>query len=47
VVYDIVVQRSGLGDRVQLTVDDMPVQGTIVPRPQAGTRMVKVRVALG
>jgi cellobiose phosphorylase len=45
--YDIVVERSGPGNTVQLAVDGQPVAGAIVPLPKPGTQAVSVHVFLG
>ena len=47
VLYDITVVRTGPGNTAQLTVGDQPVEGTIVPLPEPGTKSVKVHVRLG
>jgi cellobiose phosphorylase len=47
VTYQIDVQRVGPGNVVSLTVDDKPVQGSIVPLPQDERKTVQVSVALG
>ena len=45
--YEIVVERAGPGNAVQLTVDDQPVPGTILPLPRPGVQAVKVHARLG
>jgi cellobiose phosphorylase len=46
VTYDISVTRAGAGNRVQLTVDGKPVDGSIVAPPAAGISAVKVEAVL-
>ena len=47
VLYDITVERTGPGNTAHLTVGDQPVEGTIVPLPEPGTKAVKVHVRIG
>jgi cellobiose phosphorylase len=44
--YDIVVTRKGKGNSVRLTVDGRPVEGNVIPRPEAGVTDVAVQVVL-
>ncbi len=46
VTYHIQVQRAGDGNRVSLSVDGKPFDGSIVPLPRAGETNVQVRVIL-
>ncbi len=46
VVYHIVVERTGPGNRVRLEVDGRPVEGDVVPLPPEGVGEVAVRVML-
>jgi cellobiose phosphorylase len=45
--YNIVVERAGPGNDVQLTVDGQPISGTIVSLPKPGTQSVSVQVRIG
>lgn len=45
--YHIEVARRGKGSALRLWVDGMPLAGSIIPLPQAGVKMVQVRVELG
>ena len=47
VTYQIEVSRSGPGNRPALEVDGKPVDGSVVPLPPSGTKVVQVRVRLG
>ena len=44
--YDIMVTRKGKGNSVRLTVDGRPVDGNVIPRPEAGVTDVAVQVVL-
>jgi len=44
--YEIQVERSGPGNEVRLEVDGIPVNGTVIPLPPAGTRLIHVLVNL-
>jgi len=44
--YDIVVSRKGKGNSVRMTVDGRPVDGNVIPRPDAGVTGVAVHVVL-
>ena len=47
VIYDITVERIGSGNSSHLFIDGQPVEGSIVPLPTPGTKVVKVRVQIG
>ena len=44
--YDILVERKGAGNEVQLEVDGKPIEGNIIPLPVDGTKEVRVRVTI-
>ncbi len=44
--YDILVERKGAGNAVQLEVDGTPIEGNIIPLPVDGTKEVRVRVTI-
>jgi cellobiose phosphorylase len=46
VTYQISVKRSGPGSIPRLMVDGQPIQGTMVPLPEAGTQTVMVDVEI-
>jgi hypothetical protein len=46
VVYHITVERTGRGNQVSLEVNGAALPGTLVPLPQAGTKMVNVKATL-
>ncbi len=45
--YEIRVERKGKGNRVALTVDSKPINGTIIPFPPEGTNKVVVLAEIG
>ena len=45
--YDIEVRRRGLGSRVALLVDGVPIDGGVVPLPTPGTERVEVTALVG
>jgi cellobiose phosphorylase len=47
VIYHIQVRRRRPGNQVQITVDGVPIPGTVVPFPLAGVKEVQVAVILG
>jgi cellobiose phosphorylase len=44
--YQIQVKRAGPGNQVSVVIDGQPVQGTLVPLPAQGTRVVLVDVTI-
>jgi cellobiose phosphorylase len=46
VVYNISVQRLGVGNHISLTVDGQPISGNVVPLPPPGTSKVVVEAVL-
>jgi cellobiose phosphorylase len=44
--YEIKVERRGPGHSLQLEVDGQPIDGTVVPFPQPGTKQVSVFVVV-
>ncbi|HEY3311366.1 MAG TPA: glycosyl hydrolase family 65 protein [Anaerolineales bacterium] len=46
VSYDITVRRDGPGNAAGLVVDGKPLQGTVIPLPSRGTKVVKVTISL-
>jgi cellobiose phosphorylase len=44
--YDIVVKRTGRGNRVRLAVDGHAIEGNVIPRPPAGVPSVAVEATL-
>ncbi|MGA2569557.1 MAG: hypothetical protein ABSF23_03490 [Terracidiphilus sp.] len=46
VTYKIAIERKGTGNRIALTVDGVPVEGSIVPPPADGRKEVAVRGVL-
>jgi cellobiose phosphorylase len=45
--YHIQVQRVGSGNRVRLSFDGEPLEGTVLPLPPAGTSEVRVTAQVG
>ncbi|HUM04405.1 MAG TPA: glycosyl hydrolase family 65 protein [Terriglobales bacterium] len=46
VTYRIEVHRTGDGNRVSLEVNGAPIEGNVVPIPEAGSRVVEIRATL-
>ena len=46
VTYRVTVRRAGPGNKVRLTVDGKPADGTLVPLPADGRKEVKVEAVL-
>jgi cellobiose phosphorylase len=44
--YEISVKREGSGNAVSLEVDGKAISGTIVPLPQQGVTLVKVKAVV-
>ena len=44
--YNVTVWRTGRGNRARMSVDGRPVEGTIIPKPAAGTAEVSVDVVI-
>ncbi len=47
VQYEIKVSRLGPGNQVRLEVDGYDIDGSIIPLPAAGKRVVQVRIQIG
>jgi cellobiose phosphorylase len=47
VVYEISIERKGIGDKIALTVDGKPIEGNIVPPPEDGRKQVSIKGILG
>jgi cellobiose phosphorylase len=45
--YHIQVERIGPGNRVRLSLDGRPVEGTLLPPPPPGVQEVRVAAKLG
>ncbi len=43
VTYKIVIERQGAGNRIALSVDGVPIEGSVVPPPSDGRKEVAVR----
>jgi cellobiose phosphorylase len=46
VTYRISVERAGQGNRIALIVDELPIDGNIVPFPPEGTKTVHIQVSV-
>ena len=44
--YEISVQREGAGNNITLEVDGKPIDGTVIPLPDKGTKTVTVKAVL-
>jgi len=47
VTYDVSVERTGSGEAISVSVDGVPVEGTVIPFPPEGREAVKVEVSVG
>jgi cellobiose phosphorylase len=43
VIYNIAVERTGLGNEISLEVDGASIAGNLVPLPPAGTKTIDVK----
>jgi hypothetical protein len=43
VTYKICIERQGEGNRIALTVDGVPIEGSVVVPPQDGRKEVTIK----